>query len=285
MENLSHARVTIGQLDFDIKKNAIYIKDFRMYNPEGFPEGVLIEMPRLTLVGTRVDFENGKIPIDFADVEISDMKVIKNEEGKLNIDELRFVKEGREKGIRLCDVIPVKEFEFSMERVFYSDYSKGGEDPFFRVYEVGIKDRKYGHMINLVDLLILIFHEAIGETTIKSAAVAGLVTIGGVGFLPLGAAVIMVGRDSATAEFQENPEDAFLKSVETIDKLGKRTKTRKVEDHRIIKAVIEDHNVIVKVCENGGDDCSKVTVYARKYLIPMPHFATTVLYHISENLQ
>lgn len=284
MENLSGARVTIEQLNFDTEKNAIHIKDFRMYNPKGFPEGILIEMPRLTLVGVRVDFENGKIPIDFADIEISNMTVIKNEERKFNIDELRFVKEGREKGIELFDVIPIKEFEFSMEKVLYKDYSKLGEEPYFRVYEVRIKDRKYSHMIGIGDLLIMIFHEALGETTIKGAAVVGLVALGGPGFLPLGAAIIVLGRDSATAEFQENPENAFLKSVKTIDKLGKRTKTRKVENHRIIKAVIEDHNVIVKICENGGDDC-KITVYARKYLVPMPHFASTVLYYISENIQ
>jgi hypothetical protein len=283
VENLSDTHVTIEYLAVDPDKSTIHIRDLRMYNPKGFPEGILIEMPEITLVGVRVDFKEGKIPIEFADIEITDMTVIRNSEGKLNIDELRFAREAKETGVELTDVIPVQKFEFSMKRVLYTDHSKGGEEPLFRVYDVGIKDKTYGSMMSIADLFIIIFHEAIGETTIKGAAVAGIVTLGGPVFLPLGAAVMMIGKDSASAELDGNQEDIFLKSVAIVDELGKRTKTRKFQDYRIIKAVIEGHNVIIKIRENGESAC-KMTVYARKYMMPAPHFASTVLYQISQGL-
>lgn len=282
-ENLFGSRVTIDELKFDGEKNAIHIKGLKMYNPKGFPEGVLIEMPKLTLVGVSVDFENGTIPVDFVDVEINEMSVVKNKDGRFNIDELKCVREGKELGIELCDIMPVKEFNFSMDKVLYRDYSGNREEPVFRVYEVKIKDRKYNHMINLVDLIIIVFHEALGETAIKGAAVLGITTIAGVAFWPLGVAVVAVGRDSTSAEFEITPEEAFRKCIKTIDELGKRTKTKEGEENLIVRAIIEDHNVIVKISEAGEKGC-RIDVYARKYFLPMPHFASTVLYQISENI-
>ncbi|MBD3425657.1 MAG: hypothetical protein GF409_00315 [Candidatus Omnitrophica bacterium] len=283
MENLSGAPVEMESLSFDPEEHIIHITGFKIHNPAGFPDGTLIDISKIALRGVSIDMEHGKIPVGFADIEIDELNVIRNESGRLNIDELRFVKEGREKGLHLSDILPIDTFEFSMEKVLYTDYSREGEAPFFRVFDVQIKDRKYSDMLDVMDLLIIIFHEAVGETTIKGAAVAGLLTIGGAGLLPVGAGFLVLGKDSATAEFPDRPEDIFIKSVEIIDRLGRRTKTRKVEHHRIIRAIIEGHNVIVKIRESGGASC-RMTVYARKFLIPQPHFASTVLYQISRDL-
>src|ERR1035437_8175764 len=66
-------QVHIDSFSFDIFSSTIHISGFRMYNPSGFPEGLLVFCPKINLIYDRATLFKQKHHFLRAEIELKEM--------------------------------------------------------------------------------------------------------------------------------------------------------------------------------------------------------------------
>lgn len=281
------AKTQIDGFSLGLFKQAVRIKGFKMYNPEGFPKEVFIDIPVVS-----VDYDLGallkkKLHLRSVDVDIKEMTIIKNKDKKLNINSLK-VAEKKEKPKEIKETkaseqmaMQIDELKLNVGKVVYKDYSAGGT-PSVQVYDVGLKNKKYNNITSAQQLVSLIVMETLKPTAIQGAASYGVATLLGVGFLPAGIAVTLAKKDSSEKTFNIGFDKVYVASLKTLKEIGNVTSENK--EQGIIKATVDKNDVTVKV-EKKTNSSTQVIAGAKRLLIPKPETAAGVLYQISENLK
>src|SRR4030043_1381293 len=89
------AAVDVGSVNIDLKNRVLILTDFNLHNPKGFDEEeVLAYIPKI-----RGEYDlnslvvNKKIHLTAMDMHVKTMVAVKNESGKLNVDQLAIFKE------------------------------------------------------------------------------------------------------------------------------------------------------------------------------------------------
>lgn len=280
--DITGAPVKIGGLSIGIFKQRVRIKDFKIYNPKGFPKETLLDMPAI-----RVDYDvfqlfKGKLHLPLVAVDLKEMVITKNKERKLNVDELKFAQPKKET-LKPAETMPMQIDKASLNigRVIFKDYSKGA-DPSIQVYEVAVKDKNFTNIASAQQLIALVLVEAMKPTAIKSAGIYAAATILGVGLMPAGVVGMFVGKDNAAAEYSAGKEKAYKIILEIIKKMGEIKKDEPAAG--IIEARVDGSDLTIRV-DRFALNKTKVTVSARKYLMPKPEIAGGILYKISEKLK
>lgn len=283
--SITGAPVNIGGFSLGLLSQSVKIKGFKMYNPAGFPKGILLDLAKV-----RVDYDllallSGKLHLKIVDVDLREAVIVKNKEGKLNVDSLKVMEKKEAQAEKKKE--PAKQMPFRIDllklnigRVVSKDYS--GAKPIVEVYDVGIKGREYKNITSPQSLAVIIMAEALGPTAIKSAAVYGVATVAGVALLPLGAGVMLTGKDNAAADFNVTLDKAYETSLEVLKATGVVDTQEKAKG--LIKAKIGSNDIALKI-ESLKKGKVKITVSARKYLIPQLPVAAGVIYQISEKLK
>jgi hypothetical protein len=110
---------------------------------------------------------------------VKEIIVIKNKEGKLNVNVLRPTPDEKRKQDQQASK-PAKEggkapqlqidrLKLSIGRVIYRDYSQGGK-PAEQVFDINIKDRVYTNISNPSAVISLIMFEALTRTSLSRLA-------------------------------------------------------------------------------------------------------------------
>lgn len=285
-EQVTGAPTNLGGFSLGVLKQAVRIKNFKMYNPQGFPKDVLVSIPEISVDYDLPALLKGKLHIPKIVVNLEEMGVTKNKEGKLNVDSLKVVqKEEKSSGAKKekpAEMMPMQidELVLSIGNVVFKDYS-AGEQPTVQTYNVNIKDKVYKDISSPQQLVTLIMVEAMKPTAIKGAAIYGVASVLGVAFLPAGIAATFAGNDTQEGVYNVAIDRVFSVALETAKQMGKVSQENKAQG--IIKAEVNGASTTIKVMK--ADKGTKVSISARKYLIPQPQVAGGVLYQISEKLK
>ena len=283
------APVHIDSLAFGILKQAVRIKGFKLYNPSGFPRDVLIDISQISVDYDLAALFKGKLHIPFIVVDLKEMVIIKNKDGKLNVDSLN-VAQKKEEPAKEAKGTPQSSKQMPMQidvatlnlgKVVVKDYTKG-EPPSVQAYDIGIKNKTYKDIKSAEQFAALVMVEAMGPTALRGAAIYSAATILGVGFLPAGIIGTLVGKDSGIEEFSVDFEKVYKISLETIQKIGQINK----EDRNtgMIKAKVNGADITLEITKKENKKV-QVKVFARQYMIPKPEVAQGILYQISEKLK
>jgi uncharacterized protein involved in outer membrane biogenesis len=285
------APVRIDSFSLGILNQSVRIKGFKLYNPKGFPDGVLLEFSEISVKCDIPALLKGKLHIPAITVNMKEMTVIKNEEGQLNVDSLKFVQKAEEMKKPAEDKgekAPAKEIAMQIDKLFlnvgrviYKDYSQGTE-PVVQVFDVGISNKTYEDITSAQQLAALLTASALKSTAIKSAGVYGAAAILGVGFLPAGVAGALIGKDHAGGTFKHSYNDVYGAAIKALQAAGQVTSENKEDG--LIKANVDGADVAVKLTEVGRREI-QVNVSARKLLIPRPETAAGILYQIEQKLK
>ncbi len=274
--------VRINDIKLDYNKGILDISDFRMHNPEGFPKDeILIYIPKIT-----AEFNPRSIMIDkklhFTKVYIyvKSMGVIKNRDGRTNVDEIAFFKESSEEIPLVTDKIVL-----TAESVVFKDYSKG-KLPVVETFNVNIKDATYAGFPTADDVAAKVFSEILGRTTIKGIKIMGVAVLAGaIGgwtiMLPAGAAVVLIGKDSYKATFDVSYDEAYKASLEVAREFGKNISENKIKG--IIKGDINNCSVAIKI-DKLEDNKVDVIVSARKHFFPKRERSGGILFEIAQKI-
>jgi hypothetical protein len=276
------APVRINGLSIGILGRSIDIKGFKIYNQEGFPKGILLDLPRI-----RADLDLGallgrRLHLKHIYVDLKELVLIKNAEGKLNVDSLKVAKKDEKaRGKKETKSIPMQIdlVTLSIGRIVNKDLSTG-KKPSVEVFDAGIKEKKYRNITSAQQLAALILVQAMQATTIRGAEIYGVSTLAGIGFLPLGVATVFTGKDYSKESFNTTYDRAYKISLEVLQQMGEVLSEDK--EGGIVKGKINVNDVEIKIRKSKGIE---IEVMARKYMLPEPHVAAGLLYEISEKIR
>lgn len=297
ISKVTGARTEIKSFSLGIVKQSVQIKGFRIYQPQGFPKGILLDIPIV-----RVDYDiasllKGKVYLKKVELNINEMGVVRNAEGALNVDSLTAVQKAKEvppqertkeqapqkskQGSAPAINLQIDELKLSVGKVVYSVYQKEGE-PAVQAFDVGIKDKIYKDIRSPEQLVVLLLSEPMKATTIKGAKVYGAASVLGMGLLPVGVAATFMGKDSAAADFNKPFGTVYAMSIEALKKLGQVSKEDKGRGS--IKAKVQGADIAVELTQKDAS-VVHVEVSARKLLLPKPEIAGGVMYELTERLK
>jgi hypothetical protein len=169
-EVVTGLRLSIQSLRVGILNTLVGIKNLKLYNPKGFKDPLMLNMPEIYVDYDLPAIIRGKIHLPEVRINMQEFVVVKNADGKLNLDALNVVKEQKgekpakpaEKG--KAPEIQIDELQLTIGKVIYKDYSKGGE-PQVQEFNIALNE-KYQNIDDPTKLVSLIVVKALMNTSI-----------------------------------------------------------------------------------------------------------------------
>ncbi len=287
--NVLGARVEIKGFSLGLFTQKIKIRDFKIYNPPGFTNDALINIQEVSVDFNVASIFKGTIHLPYIVFNLKEIIVVKNREGKLNVDALKVLHSQQTGGDKIQPVlkdsqplaIQIDLMRLNIDQVIFKDFSKGGEQPVIQVYE-GIHDKTFKDITSVQQLAMLIIVQGIAPTAIKSAAVYAAASFLGLSFFPASVVGALIGKDSAVSEF-DHPYNKVYETVLMMIKKGGQIKTEN-QSTGIIKAKINGCDVTIKM-EQLTKRKVQITISARQMLLPKAEIAQGILYQISQKLK
>jgi len=173
VEMITGLKMGIRGFNIGLLKTAVRIKGLKIYNPGGYKERVMLDMPEIY-----VDYDlpaafKGMIHLEDALLDMKELVVVKNEKGELNLNSLNVVKSkksgktekaaaGKEMNIR------IDRLRLKIGKAVYKDYSRPGE-PSIKEFNINT-DETYENIDNPSVLVSLIIVKALSNTSIAGMA-------------------------------------------------------------------------------------------------------------------
>lgn len=286
------APLKIDGFSLSVITQKVRIKGLKLYNPEGFPQETLLDIPEISIDLDLPAMLKGDIHIPYIVVDVKSMTVIKNKDGKLNVESLKIVEEQKEAGAK--DAGQVKEqkkpskmplridyMRLNIGEVVNKDYQRS-DPPAVTAFSVGVHNKEFKNIKSAEQLVALVMVECLGPTGIKTAGLYAAASVLGVAFLPAGIAGIILGDDNASADYELKPEAVYDEVMKILRANNAKLKSQD-KDQGLIKAVVQSCDVVIKISIFAGK--SKVTVTARRMLIPKPEVAGGIIHQLSERIR
>lgn len=197
-------KLDIGKMKVGIIGGKIKIKDLKIYNPEGFEEPLMADIPGIRIKYKLFELLKQDIHLKELKIYLRQFNIVKNSAGEINVNMLRPIKkqdkgqvmEDEDKG-KIPD-IEIEEFYLKADKVFFMDYSKG-DKPVVKEFNVNIS-KKYENIHDPYTLVRLIISQVIKNTTL-----AGVIK------LPLHEASAIIGK---AYDLSKNTATSFLNGTE-----------------------------------------------------------------------
>ncbi len=274
--------IHIGGFSLGVFNQSVKISGFKIYNPKGFSRGILVDLPKINVRYDLGALLKNKLHLVNVEIELKEMGLEKNSEGKLNVDALKVAKQDKGREAKPSKQMPMRldTVKLGIGRIVLKDYSSQKE-PSVKVYDINI-NKTYKNITSAQQLAALILSEPMKSAGIEGAKIYGAAMLAGVAVLPVAVAATFIGRDSVEHDFISGFDKVFETSSIVLKKMGRLTKEDK--PNGILGAEIDSAQVALKI-RKKPDNKTEVVISARKYLLPKPEIAGGVLYKISEKIK
>jgi len=210
VKTLTGLKLSIKDMNINIRNTFIEIDGMKLYNPEGFTDRLMVDMPQIYIDYDLPAILKGNVHLEEVRINLRELMVVKNKNGELNLDSLKVVKESKKEKESQAVKEASKKTNFKIDvlelkigRVIYKDYSKDKE-PEVKEYKVNI-DEKYKNITDIQALGRLIIIRALMNTNLEK-----------LGNIPLNAFKKTIGGVSKTKGVVEGLGG---KAAETIKKI------------------------------------------------------------------
>lgn len=157
----------IEHFDFSLMRSYVGIRALTLYNPRGFTDRVMVDMPEIYVNYKLAPFFKGKVHLEEIRLHLREFVVVKNQRGELNVDALKPVQtskreaEARQrketpKAAGKAPPLQVDRLALRIEKVVFKDYSKGPE-PSVKEFRVNLNEeyREIQNLNGVVGMIIL----------------------------------------------------------------------------------------------------------------------------------
>lgn len=284
IEKTVGTKTSIAGFSLSLFKQTVEMKEFKMYNPAGFPKGLLIDLP---YVEVNLDVEalfKKELHLRELTVELRELDLVKNKQGQLNVDALKVSKEPEAKKPAASakkEEMPMRidVLNLSIGKIVSKDYTASGE-PAISVRDVNIQ-KTYKNITSINQLILLILTEPMKSAGIKGAKIYGLAALTGVGFVPIAVGSTILGKDNTEETVDFNYDKVYDTALKVISKSGTVKNANK--ETGVISASVNNAAVTVDITRADGK--TRIKVSARKYFLPKPEIASGIIYRIKEELK
>jgi hypothetical protein len=279
--NVTGAPIRVGGFSLSIIRQSVKITNFRMYSPKGFPKDVMVDIPMMNVTCDVFSILKGKIYLKELAIDLREMGLVKNKDGKLNVDSLK-ISQAKEQAGKPAKSMPLQIdlVQLNIGRVVSRDYGVSGE-PVIKVYDVGVR-KTYKNINSVQQLTALIIAESLKAAGIRGLGIYGVSMLTGVAALPVAAAFTFAGKDYAQQDYSVSWDKVYEVGLGVIKESGIVKKENKTTG--VINADIRGAQVTLKLQELSNNS-TRVTISARKFFLPQPEVAAGVMYRISEKLK
>ncbi len=270
------APVSIDNLSLNIFTSIVDISGLKIYNPSGFPEGIMVSFPKIKAIYDFGSFLKRKPHLLLVEVELKEMVITTNKEGKLAVDSLKIAQESEGE-----PPTPVKIdlFNLSIGRIVRKDYT-AGPTPRIRVHNID-KQMSYKGIPTARQLIFLVLIEPMKSAAIESAAIYGVSLATGFTAVPIVVATKIIGKDHVQNVVDLNFKDTYKVSFKVMEELGQITKDDPSDG--AIRATIDGARVAIAL-RKISDDKTEITISARRFMLPRMEIAAGVLYQIVDKM-
>ncbi len=229
-------KLNIKSMNVGILNSLIGINGLQLFNPPGFVDELMVDLPEIYVDYDLGAFIKGKIHLEEVRLNLKEFSVIKNEKGELNLDSLRIVEEkkdekveGEEKKEKEKTKMPelqIDVLELKIGKVVYKDYSKG-TPPKSKEFNVNI-DERYENITNPRAFISLIIVKALKNTTIARLTnfnlgalqenVTGKLKETTQKVMETADKVIGTGKDDVGKKVKEAAKETIEKTTDTLKK-------------------------------------------------------------------
>jgi hypothetical protein len=164
-------KLSMSSMNVGIFKTSIGIEELQLYNPPGFVDELMIDVPEVYVDYDLGAFIEGKTHLEEVRLNLKEFIVVKNTDGQLNLDSLKVVKAEEEEVIKKgkkektkMPELQIDVLELKIDKVIYKDYSKG-TPPKVKEFNVNINER-FENITNPKTFGRLIILKALKNTTI-----------------------------------------------------------------------------------------------------------------------
>lgn len=167
-------QLKIDSFTAGIIRPIVIIRGMRLFNPSGYPDKTMLDMPEIFVDYDLPAIIGGNVHLRQMRIDLKEFIVVKNRDGRLNLDALKVVRFQKE-GVRPQDAekgkpirIQIDDLRLKVGRVLYKDYSRGST-PVVREFNVNI-DEKYTDIKDPYALVSLIVVRTLTNTSISQLA-------------------------------------------------------------------------------------------------------------------
>lgn len=280
VQNLTGTKAEVGGFYISFLKQKVSIRDFVLYNPPGFPEGPLVNIPEITVALDVPALMKKTLHLPTVTLNLKEAVIVRDKEGKLNVDNLKFAKQPQDGKKQENMPFLIDHLYLTLGQVVVKDYRQGLE-PKVVSYNLDVRNKHLENINSPQQLASIILVQVMAPTAFKSAAIYGIATALSMSVLPVGVAGVLIGNDAATAVFTQNPDKIYSNLLAVVKARGSNV----VETQRgkTMKATIDGCSVIAQV--EKVDGATRVSVSARKILIPRPEIAEGIIFQLKEKVK
>jgi hypothetical protein len=161
VKSISGVDMKIGTLDIGLFRTAVLIKDLKLFNPEIFPEKLMMDLPELYVKYDLPSIMKGTIHLPELRVNLKEFVVVRTPKGDININSLQAL---QPKGGGNPPKIQIDVMELNIGAVVYKEYFASGA-PRVTEYKIDLHER-YQNISDPNVLVGLIVSKALRNTTI-----------------------------------------------------------------------------------------------------------------------
>jgi len=224
------------------------IKNLRLFNPRGYQDKIMLDMPEIYIDYDLGAIIKGKVHLEEMRINMREFLVVKNAQGELNLDSLKVVKaqkegqkpEPKEKG--QIPQIQIDKLQLRIGKVIYKDYSKGGA-PSEREFNVNLNE-EYENITNPYALVSLIVVKALMNTTIANLTDFDLRGLQNTVSDTLATAQKVAAE--AAAQAQAQVKEVAQKTQAVVKETTQRTEEAVKETTKALKKTTEDLKGMLK---------------------------------------
>lgn len=223
--------LNIQSLNIGLTDTLVDIQGLKLHNPTGYQDPIMVDIPQIYVDYNLSSILGGKIHLQNAKLNLSELVVVKNEKGELNLNALKPVEQkppsgetktpGQE-GPQAKQEMPKMQIdllELKIGKVIYKDYSKGSQ-PEIKEFNVNINE-KFENITDPNVLVKLIIFKALSKTALGDLANFDLGVLKGSLDTGLKDAQAVVSGTVDTAE--KTLKETTGKAKETLDSLKETT--------------------------------------------------------------
>lgn len=278
------AKVQIGSLSLGLFTHKIHIRNFKLYNPPGFPDQVFLVMPEVMLDVDMAQLLKGRTHCSLVVFNMDHMVIVKNKDGKLNVDSLKIIQDqmaaNKGKPVKL-PVFKIDLLELNVGKVIFEDYTHA-PPAVVEAYDVAIKDQKIRNINGLPKLAASVIVEAMKPTAIRGAGIFAAEALLGIGFLPAVAISVAIAQDDVKSDLNYSFDRVYQESLKLVKDLGSVKNADSVKGQILAKVYGAD---ITMNIQDEGWNKSSIRIKARKYMLAKLEIANGLLYQLTERLK
>ncbi|HTL47207.1 MAG TPA: hypothetical protein VL688_03985 [Verrucomicrobiae bacterium] len=179
VEKVTGLQLEMGTVNTDFQNTLASIDGIKLHNPPGFQDPLMVDIPLVYVDYHLGDILKGNIHLQDLRLHLKELLVIRNKDGKLNLDYLKAAtaaKKGevpppaeqapapaeQKKGPGIK--VQIDKVDLKVDRVIYKDYTVGN-DPIVQTFDVNISEQ-HENITNPQTLVTLIVAKALRNTTI-----------------------------------------------------------------------------------------------------------------------